>query len=91
MIKVLKKYVPDDHYLLSIIRKAEYKSALEKLSSLRNFAAHDSIQSKNLALNVIKQKRIGTAGSWLKVQGRYSEISSSLKALGLEIANTAPY
>ena len=46
LIGKLKKYLPDDHYLVKIVKKEEYKGALEKLSALRNFAAHHSGSSK---------------------------------------------
>lgn len=91
LIKELKKYVPGDHYLVAIIKKQKYKDALEKLSALRNFAAHESIQSKRSALNAINQKRVGSSGSWLKVQGRFTEISDKLKDLGQEVHDAAPY
>lgn len=91
LIKILKKYVPDNHYLVTSVKKQKYKDALEKLTALRNFAAHDSSQSKRAVLQAISQKRVGAAGSWLKVQGRYGGISASLKELGKEIRDLAPY
>jgi hypothetical protein len=91
LIKELKKYVPSDHYLVTIIKKQKYKDSLEKLTALRNFAAHESIQSKRSALNAINQKRVGSSGSWLKVQGRFAEISGKLKDLGQEVHDAAPY
>lgn len=91
LIKTLKKYVPEQHYLITIIRKSEYKDTLEKLSALRNYAAHESIQSKKAVLSAVGQKRIGSAGSWLKVNGRFAEIAEKLKALAQEVYNSAPY
>ncbi|WP_227368314.1 hypothetical protein [Halomonas sp. M20] len=91
LIKELKKYVPSNHYLVTIIKKQKYRDALEKLTALRNFAAHESIQSKRSALNAINQKRVGSSGSWLKVQGRFTEISDKLKDLGQEVHDAAPY
>ncbi|WP_075882062.1 hypothetical protein [Vreelandella massiliensis] len=91
LIKELKKFVPDDHYLVDIIKKTKYRQALERLTALRNFAAHESIQSKRAALNAIDQKRVGSSGSWLKVRGRFKEISGMLKDLGQEVYDAAPY
>ena len=91
LIKILKKFVPDNHYLVVIVKKNKYKLTLERLSALRNYAAHESYQSKRAALAAIGQERVGTAGSWLKLQGRYAAISDSLKELASEVANDAPY
>lgn len=91
LIKNLKKYLPDDHYLLLIVKKPQYTDPLEKLTALRNYAAHESSQSKRAALKVTCQKRIGTSGTWLKLQGRYKVISDSLKSLANEIHRDAPY
>lgn len=91
LIRNLKKYVPGNHYLVTIIKKRDYKQALERLTALRNFAAHESNQSKRAALTAIGQQRVGSAGSWLKVQRRYAAISSKLKDLGQEIHDNAPY
>ncbi|ODC03835.1 hypothetical protein BFW38_10055 [Terasakiispira papahanaumokuakeensis] len=91
LIKTLKKYVPEAHYLISAVKKSKYKDALEKLSALRNYAAHESAQSKRAALAAIRQKRVGTSGSWLKLQGRYASISTKLKEVAQEIHDSAPY
>jgi len=91
LIKILKKFVPDDHYLVDIVRKDKYKKSLEKLSALRNYAAHESSKSKREALKAIGQKRVSSAGSWLKLQDRYAKISKSLKELANEIEAHAPY
>lgn len=63
LIKLLKKYVPDDHYLVTIVKKSRYKGTLEKLTALRNFAAHESYQAKRAALKATGQERMGSAGS----------------------------
>lgn len=91
LIKTVKGYVPDNHYLLSTIKQQKYKEALEQLSALRNYAAHESFKSKKAALDAIGAERIGTAGSWLKRQGRYSRIADKLKELATEVKGHAPY
>ncbi|MEL0169441.1 MAG: hypothetical protein VW877_15060 [Pseudomonadaceae bacterium] len=91
LIKTLKKYVPETHYVVTIIKKPKYKDSLEKLSALRNYAAHESAQSKRAALTAIGQQRVGTSGSWLKLQGRYDSLSGKLKEIAQEIYDGAPY
>jgi hypothetical protein len=91
LIRNLKKYVPDTHYLVTVVRKQIYKDPLEKLCALRNYAAHESRQSKRAVLSATGQERIGSAGAWLKVRGRFPKLSSKLKELAQEIHNEAPY
>lgn len=91
LIKELKRFVPDTHFLLTTIKKPKYKDSLERLSALRNYAAHDSFQSKRNALRAVDQDRIGSAGSWLKRQGRFQEICDNLKELAQEVHDAAPY
>jgi hypothetical protein len=91
LIKMLKRYVPETHYVVLIIKKPKYKDSLEKLSALRNYAAHESAQSKRAALAAIGQQRVGTSGSWLKLQDRYGSISRKLKEIAQEIHSSAPY
>jgi hypothetical protein len=91
LIKTLKNYVPDTHYLVVIVKKTQYKDALEKLSALRNYAAHESNQSKRSVLKAIGQQRVASAGSWLKLKGRYVLISTNLKQLAEEVRDNAPY
>jgi cupin superfamily acireductone dioxygenase involved in methionine salvage len=71
LIKTLKKFVPDSHYLLTLVKKPIYKDALEQLSALRNFAAHESIPSKTAVLKALRRQRIHSSGAWLKQKGRF--------------------
>lgn len=91
LIKTIKGFVPDDHYLLTVVKKQNYKLALERLTGLRNFAAHASQQSKNSALAATSQERMSSAGAWLKVQNRLPELVNRLKELAQEIEDGAPY
>ena len=86
LIKTLKRFVPDDHYLIQTIRKPAYRQALERLPALRNFAAHDSDQSKRAALDATGQHRLGSAGAWLKAK---TGSKSRLVALILTLKETA--
>lgn len=91
LIKILKQYVPEDHYLVTIIKKPKYKDALEHLAALRNYAAHDSYQSKTTAKKVTGFERMSACGSWLKRQGRFNWLVGILKSIADEIQEQAPY
>ncbi len=91
LIKILKNFVPDDHYLVTTIKRAAYRDTLDQLSALRNFAAHGSGPSKRAALAAIGGERIESSGAWLKRGGRFQAIVDRLKALATEIENNAPY
>jgi hypothetical protein len=91
LIRELKRYIPELHYLVIAVKKVKYKDALEKLSALRNLAAHGSRASKKAALASVGQQRIGSAGSWLKSQGRFDTIKNALKELASQIESQAPY
>jgi len=91
LIKTLKDFLPNDHYLVTIIRKDAYRDTIERLCALRNFAAHDSRQSKQRLLNALEMERISSSGAWLKVQGRMTRVITSLTQLSDEIDQQAPY
>jgi len=91
LIKTLKQFVPDAHYLVAAVKRAPYREALERVSALRNFAAHESDQSKRAALKTIGGQRLESSGSWLKRGNRFQGIVDRLKALAAEIENAAPY
>lgn len=90
LIKVIKKYIPARHYLLDIVKKAKYKSHIECLCSLRNYAAHNSDIAKKAALAAVEQERIGSAGSWLKVRTRLRDLADALSELAREVEGAAP-
>jgi hypothetical protein len=91
LIKTLRRFVPDAHFSVAAVKDARYKSSIEKLSPLRNFAAHSSTQAKVRALNAVNQKKIGSAGAWLKVQGRFDKILADLRALASDLRKNAPF
>ena len=92
LIKTIKKFVPARHWLVKIFKKeGDYIDALNRLSALRNFAAHDSPVSKKRALEAIDQKRMNSSGDWLKRQNRYKKIHKSLQSMAKEIRAAAPY
>ena len=91
LISVLKKYLPAQHYLVKACSKSTYRTALDQLSALRNFAAHRSAKARDTARQVLSLRRLASAGAWLKRQGRINEILDSLSLLATEIENGAPY
>lgn len=91
LIKTLKQYLPDAHYLIVVVSKSGYRSSLEMLSTARNYAAHESQQSKAAFKKAANQNRVGSAGSWLKRQNRFQDIAGKLKAIADEIHASAPY
>jgi hypothetical protein len=91
LIKTLKKFVPATHYLVGEVKRLKYKDALERLSALRNYAAHESAVSKRTAASAVGAQRMSSSGAWLKVQGRITTIIDKLKELAEEIEAAAPY
>lgn len=91
LIKLLKKYLPDTHYLLCCVTNTKYKKAIGQLYTLRNFAAHESPQSKNAVLKELGIERIQSSGAWLKKQDRLQSIVEDLNMLAQELEQNAPY
>jgi len=91
LIKTAKRYLPETHFIVTHIKKATYKDALERLSGLRNFAAHESPTSKRAALKAIGAKRLSASGAWLKKQERFKKLADKLCVLTKDIATSAPY
>lgn len=92
LIQIIKKYVPNDHYLLEAVKDPRYKDSIEKLAALRNLAAHNSQLSKQRAKKAIGQTRMSSeVGAWLKKQNRLEKIIDDLKNLANEICTNAPY
>ena len=60
LINTIKKIVPATHWLPTIVKDGAYTETLDKLSALRNFAAHDSDVSKKRALEAIGQERMSS-------------------------------
>ena len=91
LISTLKRFVPESHYLVRIVKKTTYEDALDRLVALRNFAAHSGERARLKVLEAVDQKRVGASGSWLKRQGRLSAIMDRLGALAAEIETAAPF
>jgi hypothetical protein len=91
LLKTIRKFVPKTHYLYKVIKSHTYKDALEKLTALRNFAAHRSEIAKKTARDVTKANKIGSAGAWLRVGDRFETVLLSLTDLAKKIKKEAPY
>jgi hypothetical protein len=91
LIKLVKEHVRDSHYLLVVLKKPTYRESIEILIALRNFAAHESTQSKKAAMEALRVNRLASAGSWLKRQGRFNKLADKLRALAAELETAAPY
>ena len=91
LIKTLKKFVPDTHYVITTVKQPKYKDTLERLSALRNYAAHESSVSKKAAATAVGAAKMRASGAWLKVDGRITAIIAKLKELANEIEAAAPY
>ena len=76
---------------MAAVKRPTYRSPIEKLAALRNFAAHGSAVSKRAALKAIDAQRLASSGAWLKTQARLREIIRPLKQLADEIESLAPY
>ena len=83
--KVLNSLIGKEHNAAKTFKKTEYKDVLEQLFALRNYAAHNSSQSKKAALKAYNLQKIGSAGSCLKQQNRLDNMIKDIKALTIEI------
>ena len=91
LLRNIREVVPTNHWLYVIVKDSKYKASLDKLSALRNFAAHGSSVSKERALKAIKQKRMPSSGEWLVSQKRFDAICEDLKKMAEQIELKAPY
>jgi hypothetical protein len=91
LLGTIKGFVGDEHYLYVLVKHHRYKSTLEQLIALRNFAAHESSSSKRAALTALGRAYLSSAGSHLKTQDRFTSLAQSLATLAGEIETVAPY
>jgi len=91
LIKLLRRFVPEDHYLLQAVSRQKYRIALERVVALRNLAAHESRKGK-AAARIAVNGNVASAGAWLKrAATRFNDINARLKELAEEIRDAAPY
>ncbi len=92
LIEVIKKYVPESHYLCKNVKDSKFKDPLDHLCGLRNLAAHrDSQRAHDAAAQAVGQAKIGSAGAWLRAHDRFESLCDSLNALAKKIEEDAPY
>lgn len=85
LLDMLKGTIGNDHTFVSTIKKERYKTCINKMCAARNYAAHNSKQSKNAVKKVFNAQSISSAGSFLKSARRMADIIESLKALADEV------
>lgn len=89
--KKCKRFLGDSHFLTDIFSETIHDRSLRKLIALRNFAAHDSSQSKKAALGACGLTRMGSSGSYLKKQNRLKLIIDDLIVLANKINEKASF
>jgi hypothetical protein len=87
----VRKFVPKDHWLVSVVKEPSYELPLDRLIALRNFAAHESATSKRALGIAVNQDRVRPAGVWAKTQGRLKQLLGNLRDLADDIETSAPY
>jgi hypothetical protein len=91
LIKTARSFVDESHWLVVVIKKPKYKSTLDRLIALRNFAAHESAVGKRTALKCTGSAKMSSAGAWAKRQGRLAGLLTSLRSLAADVDASAPY
>lgn len=90
LIGVLKQFVPDTHYLVTIAKDPAHSATLNQLPALRNFAAHGSDRAKRAARKAVGVN-LSSAGSWLRRQGRFETLARGAEGIASAIRTNAPY
>lgn len=91
LIGKLRRYLPENHPLVRLVKDETLKQSLERLSSLRNLAAHNSIQAKRAALKATGQQRLKSSGHWLLKHRRFFKIANDMKVFGTDLWRSAPF
>lgn len=91
LVDTLKGILGNNHPFISIVKQDTHKGYIDQLCAARNYAAHNSKQSKEAAKKAFGLTSISSAGSCLKKADRFSNIISGLKALANEIKTTTLY
>lgn len=90
LIRLLKRFVPKDHYLVTIVSQPRYQVTLDRMIALRNLAAHESTAGRKAARQEVHPK-IVVAGVWLKRKNRFLDLTERLLDLADELGIAAPY
>ena len=87
--KMLNNTIGKEHSVAKIFKSNTYKDTITQLCAIRNYAAHNSMQSKHAAMQAYKLERISSAGSCLKQQHRFENIVAQLLLLAADIRATS--
>jgi len=91
LIRTIKGFVPDSHYLLAAVKNEKYRAPIDRLIALRNWSAHGSAASKRRMKEALGSKKVKSAGAWLRRQGRFKDIASALFEFATSLELSAPY
>jgi hypothetical protein len=91
LIQKIRAYIPEDHGLVHIVKDSTFRQSIERLSALRNFAAHESVQSKQAALKATGQRYLRSSGHWLLKYGRFFKVTTDMKLFADRLKTSAPY
>ena len=91
LIKTLGDILGNNHRLITLFKGNDHKIYIEQLCAIRNYAAHNSKQSKKSAKKAFELQSISSAGSCLKQQSRFLTILTKLKELSDEVKRTDIY
>ena len=86
--KLLNETIGSEHNIAKTIKQTKYRETIERLCSLRNYAAHNSIQAKKAAMDAYNLKRIRSPGSCLKRQNRFPTMITELTKLANDVKAT---
>ena len=88
LTRVYSDTIGKNHNISKVIKKHDYEDAIEQLCAIRNYAAHNSAQSKKAAMKAFGVTRISSAGKCLKQKHRLDNIITSLVTLANEVKTT---
>lgn len=90
LVDVVKKASGSGSALETAVKVANHRQCFEILTGLRNYAAHQSDQSKKAALKGMRywepnRTKLGSGGNWLRVQQRLERVLTGIDALAQDM------
>lgn len=95
LVGTVKDYLPDGHWLPKTLQrktadgKSVYAPQVDLFAALRNFAAHESPQSKVRALKATGRARLLSAGAYLKGGKQFEGITAMVRELAADLEKAA--
>ena len=86
--KVLNAAIGANHNIGKVIKQTKYGPTIDQLCTARNYAAHNSVQSKREVMEVYKLERISSPGKFLSQKNRLQKLINGLKDLSDEVKHT---